>query len=306
MADSPPPDRHKAQRAEQAAAAFPPLLIAAERLAATVAQGVHGRRRAGPGDTFWQFRRYQAGDPLQAVDWRQTARAERAYVREREWEAAQTAALWCAGGPGMAWRSRPEVPTKRERGTLLTLALAALLLRGGERVGLLGAAIRPAAGRTVLYRLAETLERAEETAGPDILEPAAAPLPRHTNLVLFGDFLDPIAPLARTLRDLAGRGARGHVVQILDPAEESLPYSGRVRFTAPGGAGDGGQWLVNRTEDIRDAYVARLHAHREALRDLTRSLGWSFALHHTDTPPQAALLGLHQTLSGTLAGGRRP
>ncbi len=46
------------QRAEALAATLPPLLVAAERVAATVAQGVHGRRRAGMGESFWQFRRY--------------------------------------------------------------------------------------------------------------------------------------------------------------------------------------------------------------------------------------------------------
>lgn len=282
--------------AEQAAAAFPPLLVAAERVAATVAQGIHGRRRAGPGDAFWQFRRYQQGDSAHSVDWRQTAKADRPFVREHEWESAQTINLWCAGGPGMNWRSADTLPTKRQRSALLLLALASLLLRGGERVGLLLPGDRPTSGRLALHRLAETLDRAGAWDIP------TSGLPRHSSVVLIGDFLAPAEDIATTLRTLAGRGARGHVVQVLDPAEESLPYSGRIEFTAPSGSGSAA-WLVNRAEDIRSAYVDRLLAHREALRTLTRSLGWTFALHHTDTPPHGALLSLHQTLSGALMKG---
>lgn len=289
--------------AEQAAAAFPPLLVAAERVAATVAQGIHGRRRTGPGDSFWQFRRYQAGDPAQAIDWRQTAKADRPYVREHEWESAQTVRLWCAGGPGMDWRSAPALPTKRERAVLLVLALASLLLRGGERVGLLLDGDRPTSGRLALHRLAGTLERMGADGGS--WDMPGAGLPRHTAVVLVGDFLEPVEDIAGRLRRLAGHGARGHLVQVLDPAEESLPYSGRIQFTEParGVIAAPAHWLVNRAEDIRGAYAERLLAHREAVRALARSLGWTFALHHTDTPPESALLGLHQTLSGALLRG---
>lgn len=305
------PERERAVvGAEQAAAAFPPLLVAAERVAATVAQGVHGRRRTGPGDAFWQFRRYLPGDPVQAVDWRQTAKADRPFVREHEWEAAQTVQLWCAQDAGMNWRSDARLPTKRERAVLLALALAALLLRGGERVGLLMPGERPSTGRTALYHLAEILDRegrhTEASGGAehgDAAEQHRLPetaLPRHASVVLFGDFLSPIDTVATALRGLAGRGARGHLVQILDPAEESLPFTGRVKFTDPGGRDS---WLVNRTEDIRADYIERLLAHRDALRTLCRSLGWTFTLHHTDGPPEGALLSLHQTLSGALVRG---
>ena len=131
------------QRAEHAASTLPPLLVAAERIASTVIQGVHGRRRVGQGETFWQFRRYQPGDAIGAVDWRQTAKGDRVYVRENEWEAAQSVWLWCDASPSMAWRSGHELPTKLERAAVLTLALASLLVRAGEQVALLGGGASP-------------------------------------------------------------------------------------------------------------------------------------------------------------------
>ncbi|HEY1780979.1 MAG TPA: DUF58 domain-containing protein, partial [Roseiarcus sp.] len=71
-------------------ARLPSLIIAARRVAQTVRHGVHGRRRAGSGETFWQFRPFLSGEPSSRVDWRRSAREERAFVREREWEAAHT------------------------------------------------------------------------------------------------------------------------------------------------------------------------------------------------------------------------
>ena len=112
--------------AEQLAAPLPPLLVAAERVAATVAQGVHGRRRVGSGETFWQFRRYQSGDPAAAIDWRQSAKSQRLFVRETEWEAAQSVWLWRDASPSMRYRSRAARAEKIERASLLALALAVL------------------------------------------------------------------------------------------------------------------------------------------------------------------------------------
>lgn len=276
--------------AETLAAALPPLLVQAERVAATVAQGVHGRRRAGPGESFWQFRRYQTGDPAHTIDWRQSARADRTFVREHEWSAAQTVGMWCAHGPAMDWRSDSRLPTKADRATVLLLALTALLAQGGERLHTIDPPQRLGSGRSALLRLGEVLARSARPAGLP-----TATLRRHATAVLIGDFLDPLNDIDAALRAIAARGCRGHLLQVLDPAEESLPYEGRIRFTNMGGTES---WLVNRAEDIRAAYVARLAEHQAGLADIAVSLGWTFAVHHTNSSPETALMALHQRLSG--------
>lgn len=280
--------RHEA---EELAARLPPLLVEAERVAATVVPGTHGRRRVGPGDSFWQFRRYQPGDPVAMIDWRQSAKADPVFIREKEWTAAQSVWLWMDSSPSMAYRSSRSLPEKGERATVLLLALALLLVGGGEKVALLGGGERPMMGRAAIARLTESLLRGG--AGEGGL-PAPAPLPRHAQVVLLGDFLAPLEEIEAALKRL-GSSARGHLVQIMDPAEESLPFSGRVVFAGLEGEG---RHLVSRTEDVRQEYVERLAAHRDGLAAICRGLGWSFTLHHTDTPAQAALLSLHATLSG--------
>jgi uncharacterized protein (DUF58 family) len=282
-------------RAEQAAAALPPLLVAATRVAATVAQGVHGRRRVGQGETFWQFRQYQPGDAATRIDWRESAKSQRLYVRETEWEAAQSVWLWRDASPSMDYASTRNLPTKRERADLLTLALAALLLRGGERVTLLGTGIAPSHGRAVLSRMAQQLQR--ETADGDHRRgglPAIEPLPRHGQLVLIGDFLGPLDECERLVAGYAAMGLHGHLLQVLDPAEETLPFDGRVRFE---GLEREDPLLISRVETIRGQYTERLARHRAGLAAIARAAGWRFATHRSDKPPTTALLALYTALA---------
>ena len=280
-------------RAEQAAAALPPLLVAANRVAATVAQGVHGRRRVGQGETFWQFRQYQPGDAATRIDWRESAKSQRLYVRETEWEAAQSVWLWRDASPSMDYASSRDLPTKRARADLLTLALAALLLRGGERVTLLGTGIAPSHGRAVLTRMAQQLER--ETANENKRGlPAIEPLPRHGQLVLIGDLLAPLDETERAVAAYSAMGLKGYLLQVLDPAEETLPFDGRVRFE---GLEQENSLLISRVETIRDQYVERLARHRAGLSAIARAAGWRFATHRSDKPPHTALLTLYMALA---------
>ncbi|MEI9983764.1 MAG: DUF58 domain-containing protein [Aliidongia sp.] len=288
------PTRHQA---EALAGRLPPLLVAAERVAATVVQGVHGRRRVGSGDSFWQFRPYAAGDSATRIDWRQTAKSERAYIRENEWEAAQSVWLWPDRSASMGWRSSNKLPLKSERAALLTLALAALLIRGGERIALLGESRPPAQGRAVLERLALSLGR----PAPGDALPEPVPLPRHASLVLVSDFLGPLDALRSLVASFAARGLRGHLLQVLDPAEETLPFEGRIRFE---GLEREPSTLISRVETVRDQYLARLAAQRDGLAAIGRSYGWSFGIHRTDHPPHTALLALYGVMSGLPERGR--
>ena len=287
-------------RAEETAAALPPLLVAAERIAATVAQGVHGRRRVGPGETFWQFRQYEPGDAAGRIDWRESAKSQRLYVRETEWEAAQSVWLWRDASPSMDYSSagyllNADWPTKRERAELILVALASLLVRGGERLSLLGSGIAPMSGRIALSRLVGLIEHdgPHATAAKAGL-PAPEPLPRAAQLVLIGDFLGPLDATNKTVGEFAASGVSGHLLQIVDPAEEDLPFDGRVRFE---GVEERDDLVIGRVENIRDAYASRFREHRDGLREIARAVGWTFGSHRTDRPPHLALLALHAALT---------
>ncbi len=280
-----------ARRAEALGASLPPLLVAAKQVAATVASGVHGRRRVGQGDAFWEYRPLLPGESPRRADPRASAKASRPFVRETEWEAAQTVLLWRDGSASMRWRSSASLPTKAERAELLLLALAALLLRGGERIALLDAAPRSRAGRAALDAVAELLatalrpeaSRPEPGADDDGL-PQSVPLPRHARAVLIGDFLAPLDKIKERIAGMASAGVGGHVLQVLDPAEAALPYAGRVRFKGLEGEAD---HLIANVEGVKDAYAAALAAQQQGLAGLCAAAGWSFAVHRTGSSARA-------------------
>ena len=284
--------------AEALAARLPALLAESERVASTVAQGVHGRRRAGSGDSFWQYRQLMPGESITRMDWRQSARSSRAYVRETEWEAAQTVCLWVDRSASMDWRSDDRLPRKAERAELLALALAILLLRGGEHVRLIddgnGGGAR-FSGRQAAERLARHLlhRQGGEPAAQAGSLPTGAELPRHARLVLIGDFLSPLPEIEAALARFAAVPVAVQLVQLLDPAELALPYTGRVRFEGTEGEAP---HLVPRAQDISAAYAEVLETHQAGLARLCSGVGFGRLLASTDQPPASALLALHEAL----------
>ena len=282
-------------RSLELAGTLPALMVAADRVAATVIQGVHGRRRVGQGDAFWQYRPYRDGDSASQIDWRQSARSRNLFVRETEWEAAASVWLWRDGSPSMQYASLRGLDTKAVRAEVITLALASLLTDAAERVAVLGTGMRPITGRIAVRRVAETLfdETREGNRQPPSLPPMV-PLPAHGTVVLVSDWLDPLEKIEDIVRYYASAGVRGHLVQVLDPAEEDLPFDGHVKFE---GLEAEGQHTIRRVETVRTAYGARLAAQREGLQRLARPANWTVHLHRTDRPAQTVLLSLYLAMA---------
>ncbi len=279
--------------AEQLAASLPPLLIEAERIAHTVAAGLHGRRRAGPGETFWQHRAYSFGDPVASIDWRQSARAaDRLYVRQNEWDAAAAVWIWRDPSRSLDYSSAKAGTTKRRRADILAVALASLLAKGGERIGVVAASPRIFHGRTAAARFLEALEidAFDERAS----SPPPVPIAAHARVVLISDFFTDLSAIAETAARAAKLGAKGVLFQILDPAEELFPFAGRVEFADVESRdrivfGDAGA--------LRDSYQREFAAHRAALTTLAKRFQWRFITHRTDAPASAALLALYAALA---------
>ena len=273
---------------------LPDLVLEAMRISSTIAHGIHGRRRAGPGETFWQFRQYEQLDAATLIDWRRSASSDHLYVREREWEAAHTIWLWPDLSASMNFKSHLSSTTKRDRTMVLMLAAAELLVRGGERVGLLGLS-RPTASRKAAARLAEALAMNAGSAELTRSLPPPVRVARFSGAILFSDFLDPVDEIVERMKIIAGNGVSGHLVQVLDPAEESLPYEGRAEFL---GLEGGERWIADRAESLRERYQEKLNAHREALTAAARRLGWTMLVHHTDRSAAEPLLSLVMRLQG--------
>ncbi|WP_212525169.1 DUF58 domain-containing protein [Actibacterium sp. MT2.3-13A] len=277
--------------AEALAAPLPPLLAEAEHLAATVLLGEHGRRRAGMGDEFWQYRPAVPGDEARMIDWRRSGRSDAHFVREKEWQAAQSVTLWVDDAQSMRFAGDAKHETKLHRARLLALAVAVLLMRAGERVGLAGLTLPPRTGALQLLRLAEALTA--DGAAADYGAPEARGMLPHSRALFLSDFLGDPAPVEAALAKAADRGVKGVLVQVLDPVEELFPFDGRTIFESMGGS------LRHETlkaGDLRERYRARLAERKARLADLSRMAGWHYQCHHTGDSAQAALLWLFRAL----------
>jgi uncharacterized protein (DUF58 family) len=279
------------------AASLPRLVLEARRIAANVIHGLHGRRRAGAGESFWQYRRFVSGEPAQTVDWRRSARDDHLYVREQEWEAAHTVWLWPDRSPSMAFASKAARDSKLERALIVTFALAELLVEGGERVGIPGL-MTPTASRTVIDKMAQAMLH-DDAARPS-LPPAFIPS-ALSEVVVLSDFWSPISEIRNMLAGLSSSGAHGTLIQIVDPAEETLPYFGRIEFIEPEG---GGTITAGRAEKWAGDYVARVALHRDQIRAETDKLDWLFSTHTTSRSAAELLLFLHSGMMVSKATAR--
>ena len=293
--EAPVSSRPIRQQAATLAARLPSLVVAARQVAHTLFHGVHGRRQAGPGETFWQFRPFVSGEPAARVDWRRSAREDRAFVREREWEASHTVWIWFDRSASMAFASALARCAKIDRAAVLALALADLAVRGGERAGLIGLT-RPLATRGVIERFAEAIAADERLRGaPASGLPSPEPLRARSKVALIGDFLSDAQETARMIGALAAQGAEGQLVMIADPIEETFPFVGHTEFLEAGGFA---RLRAPRAQNLREAYLKRLAEHREAIRAACAARGWGFALHRTDQSAAQALLALRSRLAG--------
>jgi uncharacterized protein (DUF58 family) len=277
------------------AASLPRLVLEARRIAANVIHGLHGRRRAGTGENFWQYRRFVSGEAAQRVDWRRSARDDHLYVREQEWEAAHTVWLWPDRSPSMAFASKTARDSKLERALVVTFALAELLVTGGERVGVPGL-MNPTASRNVIDRMAQAM--LHDDLARASLPPSFVPSAR-SEIVVMSDFWSPVAEITTMLAGLSASGAHGTLLQVVDPAEETFPYSGRVEFVEPE---DGRVITAGRAERWSRDYVARVALHRDQIRKETNTLGWLFSTHRTDRSAAELLLFLHAGMTASKSG----
>lgn len=286
------PENALRARSEVEAGRLPPLLARAEHLAGTVLLGDHGRRRSGLGDDFWQYRPVQAGDSKRMIDHRRSARGDQQFVREREWQIAQSVMLWVDQGASMRFASDKNLPEKIDRARLLGLATSILLVRGGERVGLTGTTLPPRRGNNQIFRLTESLTKDQPE---DYSPPEHRSMIPHARAVFISDFLGDMEEVTLALTKAADRGVRGVLLQVLDPSEELFPFQGRTIFESVGGT------MIHETlkaSELRTRYQDRLAARKDELTRLCRLTGWHLGLHHTSDSAQSALLWLYRALDG--------
>lgn len=199
----------------------------------------HGDHRSafrGYGIDVVDLRPYEATDEVRHIDWNVTARMDEPYVREFVEDREIDAWLLVDRTPSMTLG--PADRTKERVAVELSVALARLLGRSGNRVGAMVLAdngpptvLRPAGGRRQTLRIAAEL-LCPTTPAPGatdlgrLLLPAAAALRRRSAVVVVSDFVT-VPGWERGLQMLARRHDVS-AIEVVDRFERELPDIGVV------------------------------------------------------------------------------
>ena len=278
-------------KAQALAAPLPPLLVDAFALADTVAWGAHGRKRAGVGDAFWQFRPAQPGDGYRDIDWRRSALSDENYVRQTEWHISQTVQLWVDPAASMQFASHEF--TKSHVARLIAMALCVLLSRGGERFGTTGFGVPNGTGDVQLDRMDDFLARTHEIE--DFGAPDPSNLKAKVHAVLISDFLGPMNAIEKFFEAAAQRSVRGVILKINDPMETTFPFVGNTIFESMTGK------LRHQTQQagtLRDKYLLAFQQRDVLLQSMANQAGWQVLTHETSKAAQDVLLPLYQSIQG--------
>ena len=271
-----------AQIVEALDATLPAIMMDARRAASGIVMGEHGRRRAGVGDAFWQYREWSNGESIRQVDWRRSAKSDKLFIRERERQNPALLQIWCDQRPSMNWTSDPKIPTKAQRGLIIGLALAIATRAGGERVHALGL-------NTPLNN---------EIQFARLLVEAGQKLPlqyQAGQVLLISDGLELPEIWAQRVQHITSARAQLIVLLIADRAELEFPFQGRIAFsTSPTET----PLILGRAQSARSDYMDAYRQHMIAVRHAIQSAGGEVFDHCTRDPPIAIMLNLAAALDG--------
>ena len=279
-------------KAEKLTFQIPNLLIKANNIANTVWEGMHNRNKAGVGDSFWQFRKYEYGDPAHLIDWKKSAKSYDTFVKEKELNTLQDIVIWRDTSKSMNFSSNKQIEPKIYRANLLTLALTIIFSKSGENIVLNGFNSKLSHGKEVINFIANQItNKIKESflSRPNIDE-----IKNNSDVILISDFLNDIKYTKEIIRKLSSRGINGNIIQVLDPAEKTFPFKGRINFN---GLEEEESILIGNAEAIRNNYKKAITAHCNKVKKLALSYSWKYYMDITDNSPESSLLNICNTLS---------
>ena len=279
-------------KAEKLTFQIPNLLIKANNIANTVWEGMHNRNKAGVGDSFWQFRKYEYGDPVHLIDWKKSAKSYDTFVKEKELYTLQDIVIWRDTSKSMNFSSNKQIEPKIYRANLLTLALTIIFSKSGENIVLNGFNSKLSHGNEVINFIANQItSKIKENflSRPNIDE-----IKNNSDVILISDFLNDIKYTKEIIRKLSSRGINGNRIHVLDPAEKTFPFKGRINFN---GLEEEESILIGNAESIKNNYKKAITTHCNKVKKLALSYSWKYYMDTTDNSPESSLLNICNTLS---------
>ena len=278
--------------AEELSNKIPSLYVKADRIANTIWEGIHNRNKDGLGDNFWQFRKYEYGDPAHLIDWKKTAKSNETFIQEKELQTLQNFVIWRDTSKSMNFRSSESIDTKLYRANLFTLALTIILSKSGENIVLNGLKSKLLKGGNAVNFVSNQIN--EKVTDSYKSSPNVNEIKNNSDVILIGDFLNNIIETEKTIKELSNRGINGIIIQILDPAERLFPYKGRINFNGLEGEQN---ILIGKAESVRNDYKKAIKIHIEKLEKLITSYSWKYILDNSEQDASISLQNICNTLT---------
>ncbi|MBJ85339.1 MAG: hypothetical protein CMJ11_01845 [Pelagibacterales bacterium] len=279
-------------KAEELSNKIPSLYVKADRIANTIWEGIHNRNKDGLGDNFWQFRKYEYGDPAHLIDWKKTAKSNETFIQEKELQTLQNFVIWRDTSKSMNFRSSESIDTKLYRANLFTLALTIILSKSGENIVLNGLKSKLLKGGNAVNFVSNQIN--EKVTDSYKSSPNVNEIKNNSDVILIGDFLNNIIETEKTIKELSNRGINGIIIQILDPAERFFPYKGRINFNGLEGEQN---ILIGKAESVRNDYKKAIKIHIEKLEKLITSYSWKYILDNSEQDASISLQNICNTLT---------
>ena len=279
-------------KAEELSNKIPSLYVKADRIANTIWEGMHNRNKDGLGDNFWQFRKYEYGDPAHLIDWKKTAKSNETFIQEKELQTLQNFVIWRDTSKSMNFRSAESIDTKLYRANLFTLALTIILSKSGENIVLNGLKSKLLKGGNAVNFVSNQIN--EKVTDSYKSSPNVNEIKNNSDVILIGDFLNNIIETEKTIKELSNRGINGIIIQILDPAERFFPYKGRINFNGLEGEQN---ILIGKAESVRNDYKKAIKIHIEKLEKLITSYSWKYILDNSEQDASISLQNICNTLT---------
>ena len=264
-------------QAEKLASITPNLSIKANKLANTVWEGIHNRNKAGIGENFWQFKKYEYGDPIHLIDWKKSAKSENIFIQEQELSTIQNINIWRDTSNSMKYSSNKNIDTKINIADLITLTLSIILIKNGERVRLNSLNSMNFNGEEAIKIITNEIKSKipnKFQSNPNIEE-----IKNGSTCIFISDFLYNTEITDQTIKNLSSRNIRGLLIHITDPAEKNFPYSGRINFNGLEGEDP---YLIGNANAIKKDYIGAFNTHSKKIKKIAQSFRWNYFMHVTN------------------------
>ena len=279
-------------KAEELSSQISTLHIKANRIANTIWEGMHVRNKDGVGDNFWQFRKYEYGDPAHLIDWKKTAKSNETFIQEKESQTLQNFVIWRDTSRSMNFSSAENIDTKLFRANLLTLALTIILSKSGENIVLNGSDSKLLKGSEAVNFISNNINK--QINNNYISTPNIDEIKNNSHVILIGDFLTNLEYTKKVIKQLSNRGINGIIIHIVDPAEKSFPYKGRINFN---GLEEEQNILIGKAESVRSQYKKAIKLHFDNLEKLAISYSWKYFLVPSDSDANISIFNICNALA---------